>query len=143
MLTPIDFIETPFHALSPLSPHQIEIWGERFATLEHAYQASRIKPGLERDAIVAARSPMDAWREGQKHKKNATLAVKPFDKVAIMEELFRAKLAQHADVREVLQASGNRELRKNAPDAFWGIGDDGKGQNVMGKMWMRLREERH
>jgi predicted NAD-dependent protein-ADP-ribosyltransferase YbiA (DUF1768 family) len=66
----INFIETRFHYLSPFSAHRIEIWGETFATLEHAYHASRIKPGPEREAIKHAPSPMQAWREGQKYKND-------------------------------------------------------------------------
>ena len=139
---PINFLETRFHDLSPFSAHRIEIWGETFPTVEHAYQASRIKPGLERKAIKTAASPMDAWREGQKHKNNPALAVEDFDKDAVVEELFRTKLAQHPDVAAVLKETGGRELLKvYDTDYYWGTGADGSGENRMGKIWMRLREE--
>ena len=60
MEEPINFVENRFHYLSPFSAHRISIWGEEFATVEHAYQASRIKRGPERDSIKNAGSPMDA-----------------------------------------------------------------------------------
>lgn len=142
MNEPINFIETPFHCLSPFSAHRIEIWGEVFATLEHAYQASRIQPGMERERIKNASSPMDAWREGQKYKNDPNLQVPGFDKEVVMEALFRAKMAQHPDVVEALKASGDRELLKvHELDYYWGTGKDGSGQNKMGKLWMRLRTE--
>lgn len=139
---PINFLENRFMDLSPFSAHQIEIWGEVFPTFEHAYQASRIKPGLERDAIKNARSPMDAWREGQKYKDESRLKVEGFDKNAVVEELFRTKLAQHPDIPEILKESGERELLKvYGADSYWGTGEDGLGENRMGKLWMKLRGE--
>ncbi|MBP7005846.1 NADAR family protein [Patescibacteria group bacterium] len=142
MNEPINFVENRFHYLSPFSAHRIEIWGEIFPTVEHAYQASRILPGPEREAIKQASSPMDAWREGQKHKNNPDLAVPHFDKDAIMEELFRAKIAQHSDISIILKESGDRGLLKiYATDYYWGTGKDGSGENRMGKLWMKLRNE--
>lgn len=142
MNEPINFIETRFHFLSPFSAHRIEIWGEVFPTVEHAYQASRITPGPERELIKSAPSPLDAWREGQKYKNRPELAVPNFDKYATMEEIFRAKLAQHPDIADILKESGECELLKVwETDSYWGTGKDGSGQNQMGKMWMKLRAE--
>lgn len=139
---PINFIESHFHYLSPFSAHRIEIWGEIFPTVEHAYQTSRIKPGPERDAIKNAPSPLDAWREGQKWKKNPELMVEQFDKYEIMEALFRAKMAQHPDIIDILVESGSRELLKVIEtDDDWGTGKDGSGKNHMGNLWMKLRDE--
>ncbi len=142
MSEPINFVENRFHYLSPFSAHRIEIWGEAFPTIEHAYHAARVSPGPEREAIKHARSPMDAWREGQKCKQLPHLQVKNFDKDAIMEALFRAKMAQHPDIVDILRESGERELLKVYPtDYYWGTGADGSGQNKMGKLWMKLRAE--
>lgn len=143
MNEPINFVENRFHYLSPFSAHRIEIWGEVFPTVEHAYQASRVLPGPEREAIKSAPSPMDAWREGQKHYKGRSdLAVPGFNKDAVMEELFRAKIAQHPDIGIILKESADRGLLKvYATDYYWGTGHDGSGQNLMGKLWMRLRSE--
>jgi ribA/ribD-fused uncharacterized protein len=139
---PINFVESRFHYLSPFSAHRIEIWGEVFPTVEHAYQAARIIPGTERESIKNAPSPLDAWRESQKHKKNKKIATPHFNKDAIMEELFRAKIAQHPDIIEILKESGNRELLKIIDtDTYWGTGQDGSGENRMGKLWMKLRDE--
>ena len=138
----ISFLETRFHYLSPFSAHRIELWGEVFSTVEHAYQAARILPGPERQSIVDAPSPLDAWREGQKHKNTPHVLVPNFDKEAVMEELFRAKLAQHPDISEILRETGDAILVKDHPDdGFWGTGPDGNGENRMGKLWMKLRAE--
>lgn len=144
MDNPINFMNDRFHDLSPFSAHRIEIWGETFPTVEHAYQASRILHGPEREAIKQAPSPLDAWREGQKQKNNPRLSVPNFDKHAVMEELFRAKMKQHPDIIKILKESGDRELLKIHPnDYYWGTGKDGSGENRMGKLWMKLRDELH
>jgi len=137
---PINFIETRFHDFSPFSAHEVEVDGIVFKTAEHAYQALRVVPEA-RPVIMSARSPLDAWREAQKCKERNQLLT-GYDKYALMEKIFRAKLAQHADVREVLLESGDRELLKVFDtDYDWGTGADGSGQNNMGKLWMKLRAE--
>jgi N-glycosidase YbiA len=137
---PINFLETRFQDLSPFSAHEVEIEGVVYKTAEHAYQALRVI-GEARASIISARSPMDAWREGQKCKERNQM-LPDLDNYALMEKIFRAKLSQHSDVREVLLESGNRELLKvYDTDYDWGTGVDGTEQNNMGKLWMKLREE--
>lgn len=139
---PINFVENAFTYLSPFSAHRIEIWGESFPTLEHAYHAARLKAGPERDAIIKAPSPKDAWHIAQLYKNDPNVAVPDFDKDAVMEELMRAKMAQHSDIVAILRESGDRELLKvYDTDYYWGTGADGSGENRMGKLWMKLRSE--
>ena len=137
---PINFIETRWHDLSPFSAHEVELDGVVYKTAEHAYQALRVKPE-KRAAILAARSPMDAWRVAQRAKASDEL-LQGHDWYAIMERVYRAKLTQHADVEAVLRASGSRELLKvYDTDYYWGTGTDGSGENMLGKLWMALRKE--
>lgn len=140
MNEPINFVENRFHYLSPFSAHEVEIEGITYKTAEHAYQALRIVPE-SRQPIIEAKSPLDAWREGQKAKEDGELE-ESYDKDALMEKIFRAKLVQHPDIAEILKESGNRELVKvYDTDYYWGTGADGSGQNKMGKLWMKLRDE--
>lgn len=140
--TPINFLETRLTDLSPFSAHEIEIDGVIYKTAEHAYQALRVVPEA-RSAIMTATSPMDAWRRGQKCKEQGALML-DIDKLSLMEKIFRAKLTQHKDVRDVLKITHNRELLKvYDTDYFWGTGTDGTGDNQMGKLWMKLRAELH
>jgi ribA/ribD-fused uncharacterized protein len=63
-------------------------------------------------------------------------------KVALVEEILRAKLAQHPEARDALRESGHEDIVEDSPtDYFWGAGADGSGQNVLGKLWMKLRDE--
>jgi predicted NAD-dependent protein-ADP-ribosyltransferase YbiA (DUF1768 family) len=59
-----------------------------------------------------------------------------------MTEIIRAKYEQHPLVQETLRKSGRRTIvETNATDAFWGWGPDTKGENMLGKIWMKLRDE--
>jgi len=129
--------------LNHWSPHAVEIWGRVFPTVEHAYhyrKFSETAPDLA-DQIAAAKSPSIAMRLAAKFK---TSRRHDWDtvKVDIMTELDRAKAEQHQDFRDVLFATGDRELIESSPwDSFWGCGADGKGQNIAGKILMKIRDE--
>jgi len=80
---------------------------------------------------VLHRSAKLAWGISQKYKSEQ---IADFDnrKVAVMEEIFRAKLEQHEDVKEILLGSEDALIIKSYPDPFWGIGLDGIGRNENG-----------
>lgn len=63
-------------------------------------------------------------------------------KVQIMKEIVTSKASQHPEVQKALINSKDKEIVEDSPyDSFWGIGKDGKGQNMLGKLWMEIREE--
>ncbi len=126
--------------LSPFSGHMLEYKGVLYTTVEHAYHCARYTDPAVIAEIMAARSAYLAWEVSQKYKQTQ-LADFDARKVGIMEELFRAKLAQHRDVEKVLRESGESELVKHQEDRFWGDGLDGQGQNEMGKVWMKIRAD--
>jgi ribA/ribD-fused uncharacterized protein len=134
------------HGLDPLnnwSAHAVRLWGETFPTVEHAYHYRKFyKTNPEAAAeIIAAPSPWAAMRLERQYK-----ADRPPDwhnvKASVMAEIAKAKVAQNDDVRECLLATGLKTLVENSPwDSFWGIGPDGKGKNVLGKILMQIRDE--
>ena len=141
---PVNIIEEPWHYLSPFSAHEINIWGEVFKTHEHAYQASRLQPGAERDSVKNAKSPLQAWLLAQEYKANKDVFIDHSrEKLEeITEELFRAKAQQHEDVQEILKRlKGRGILKVFGSDANWGTGRDASGKNFMGKLWMKIAEE--
>jgi len=69
-------------------------------------------------------------------------STRPVSKVAVVEEILRAKVVQHPEAQEALRKSGNEDIVEDSPtDYFWGEGADGSGQNMLGKIWMKLRDE--
>lgn len=150
----IYFFTPAFDALNNFSAHTVEIWGKRFPTAEHAYQwrkfyhppeeserdsaAADVKPrttdaGSSETCNAIAKQIFEAGSpEKAQRIAHENTPAQPKDwherKVAVMEEILRAKLAQHEDVREVLQRTGKRKIVENSPvDDFWGCGPSGDG----------------
>lgn len=137
----IYFFTPPFYAFDNFSAYSIEIWDRKFQTSEHAYQWRKYidsRPDLAED-IFNATSPHAVKKISDAHKSEISLTEK--EKLEYMESILRAKLAQHEKVRRTLIESGHRTIIENSPeDNFWGIGS-GDGKNMLGKLWMKIRDE--
>lgn len=134
---PSDMFERFF---SPFSPQMVEYRGVLYPTAEHAYHCQRYSDPKILKEMKNARSPKKAWEISQRNK-DKQLPDFESRKVEVMEEIFRAKLEQHEEVKRELIESKQQVIVKNYPDPFWGVGEDGTGRNEMGKIWMRLRKE--
>jgi len=138
----IKFYTPKFYVFNNFSAHAIEFGGQVYPTCEHAYQAAKCTDPLGQEAIRNARSPLEAKRLANETYKAARDPDWGNKKVAVVEEILRAKLAQHPEAQEALRESGDEDIVEDSPtDYFWGIGADGSGQNVLGKLWMKLRDE--
>ena len=63
-------------------------------------------------------------------------------KLGIMEELLRLKIEQNPYVKKKLLQTEDYLIVEDSPkDAFWGWGPNRDGENQLGKLWMKLRDE--
>jgi ribA/ribD-fused uncharacterized protein len=132
------FYEGPYYVLSNFSAHNVVYEGITYMTAEHAYQTAKFIDDDIRTKIMNAPSAFLAREYGQFEQGRTP----NFDKVAVMTEIMRAKRDQHADVAAVLRNTEDNVIIKNHPDDYyWGTGADGSGENMMGKIWMELRDE--
>lgn len=134
-------IVTADNPLNNWSAHSIRIWGKRFPTAEHAFQYKKAeydpKMALK---IKAAKSP----RQAKQLSRQLTIDAERWNKQRknVMLEILRAKLQQHHDVREALLATKTRAIVEDTlDDNYWGIDRCGRGRNMLGKIWMQLRDE--
>lgn len=59
-----------------------------------------------------------------------------------MDQVLLIKFRGHVDLRGKLFSTGDaRIVYADSKDAFWGVGPDGQGQNLMGKALVRVREK--
>lgn len=141
MSNSISFYLQGSYVLSNFSAHAVEFNGSVYPTAEHAYQAQKFKDPEIKLAILSAKSPMDA-----KTLANARFAKKKSlnwdeKKLDIMKQILSAKLHQHDEVRNFLVSTANSTIEESSPtDMFWGVGPDRGGKNMLGKIWMELRE---
>lgn len=139
---PINFYTPKFYVFNNFSAHAIEFRGKLYSTSEHAYQAAKCTDPAGQEAIRNARSPLQAKTLANETYQTAKDPDWDRKKVAVLEQILRAKLEQHPEAQESLKESGSEEIIEDSPtDYFWGEGADGSGQNMLGKLWMKLRDE--
>lgn len=135
------FFEGRWNALNNFSAFMVYWHDILWATAEHAYQAAKFmhKPAIMEE-IRKARSPHDAKKIARKYQEFIRSDWKDVN-LKIMEEILRAKLDQHPYVKKRLLESAGLELIEDSPhDSFWGRGPNWKGENRLGKMWMKIRD---
>lgn len=136
------FYEQDFYVLSNFSAFTLQWKAYRFDTSEAAYHYEKFPRNVAiRVEIQTAPSAHEAFKIAE---RNRALRRPDWDQVKldIMREILRAKADQHEYVRRKLLQTGDRELIENSwRDSFWGWGQDRKGQNWLGKLWMEIRTE--
>ena len=130
-------------------PEPISAGPWTFATSEHLYQAAKfaVSPNIQAH-IAAAPTARDAARIG----RNPGLPADPLwtqQRVAVMRWVIRHKLETLPSlIRPLLERTGDLpivEISNRAP--FWGAAIDKRpdgtvyhGRNVLGRLWMELRQ---
>lgn len=150
------FYEQDFYVLSNFSSFRVEINDVDFDTAEHAYHYAKFGRDPEisndvrdigqcnkiRDDILYARSAHEAFKIARANKH----LYRPdweMVKIPIMEIILIHKVEQHEYVAKKLEATGNRYLVENSwRDEYWGWGKNGDGQNILGKLWTKIRNSR-
>jgi len=113
----------------------ITVGGITYPTLEHAYQAAKTKDRGVKQQIADTDSVREARRIGRSIQQNDG-----FDREAAMEALQRLKYTDK-DLGEMLARTGSDPIVMEGYDGFWGTGDDGNGQDVMGGILQTIRTE--
>ena len=128
-----------YGCFSNFAPYPIELDDARWPTSEHYFQAQKFADAAQRERIRCVASPMIAARMGRSRRH----PLRPDwedAKDTIMRAAVRAKFTQHADIRQVLLATGDAEIIEHAQnDAYWGDGGDGSGRNMLGRILMEIR----
>ena len=134
-------IENPFGYLSNYSDHPILIDGVLWKTSEHYYQANKFEDKKIMEEIRNTDTPKEASKIGRSHNE---LIREDWTEIKdeVMEKVIRAKVEQHKEIQKELISTGNTPIIEDSPiDSYWGCGNDGKGLNKLGKIWMKVRGE--
>lgn len=138
MTEKISEFQGEYRFLSNFYPAEVELDGVTYPTVEHAFQAAKVFSPELRENIRNAPRPGLAKRMGRKHPLRADWEQV---KLSIMEQLVRQKFSKEP-LRSRLLATGSAELIEGNywNDTFWGV-CRGKGENHLGRMLMKVREE--
>jgi ribA/ribD-fused uncharacterized protein len=138
----IFFYENEHYYLSNFSAFAV-IWkGFRFDTSEAVYHYEKF-PNNEL-IQYQIRTALSAHEALQIARENAFLRRPDWNdiKVPIMKGILITKAQQHRYIRQKLLETGNKTLIEDSwRDDFWGWGKDKNGKNMMGELWMELREQ--
>jgi ribA/ribD-fused uncharacterized protein len=137
------FYENEFYPLSNFSAFTLQWCGYRFDTSEAAYhwmKFSDARPEIQ-EAIRMAPSAHEAFKLAEQYRSEVRRDWYTI-RHDVMRKILRAKVEQHEYVRRKLLETGDRLLVENSwRDGFWGEGDDGRGLNWLGRLWMEIRAE--
>ena len=126
--------------LSNFYPAEIELDGIVYSTGETAFQAQKTLD-MEARKAFAGLPPGKAKRVG---RRLALRSDWESVKLGLMEQIVRAKFAQHPELAERLVATGTLPLVEGNAwhDLYWGVDvNTGEGENHLGKILMKVRDE--
>lgn len=134
-----------FH--NPCPGFRVVVEGVEIGSTEAYYQALRFPdaPEIQRE-VLAQTVPIHSKRKAYEfleHSRDDWLLVN----VAVMRHALRLKLSQHhGAISGLLLQSADRPIVEiSVRDDFWGAKPDlngvAVGRNVLGRLWMELREE--
>ena len=129
---------------SNLASRKIEIDGKSYPTAEHYFQSKKYEGKTYKEFIRVAsgKRGRDATRYGT--RKGESVQREDWEQVkdSIMETAVMAKFTQHHDLMQLLLDTGCSEIVYDSPtDYYWGIGSDGMGKNMLGRILMKVRWE--
>ena len=118
--------------------------GEYFQTSEHAFQYLKfVDTNIEiANRIKESYSPNDA-RNIAHENKDYRLPNWSNYKYDNMEKVLRLKLEQNPIVKECLLNTKDYIIAESCidEDTDWGLDNNNQGENHLGKIWMKLRDE--
>jgi len=115
----------------------VELDGVVYPSTENAYQAAKT-------VSIEERKPFETSTPGQAKRLGRSVSLRDdweSEKLIVMEYLNRQKFSK-APFKSMLLATGMREIQEGNTwgDTFWGV-CNGRGENNLGKLIMRIREE--
>jgi len=153
---PITFtkVDFPYGWLGNMAPFPVMYEGKKWRTTEALFQALRFADSHSHQRIRAKKSPMGAKMTAKAiakaHPEKLVVERMGRQDLANLKLVLRLKLKQHPELKQQLLDTGDETIiedssnRKGLSARFWGAAfKDGHwvGENMLGKVWMKLREE--
>ena len=139
----IGFYPREFYPLDNFSSFKVEWKGYLYSSVEEAYQAARFMGSAE-DLVERIKHSHSAHEAQKIAKENRSRQRPDWEeiKLSVMEELLRLKVRQNPYVKEKLLQTRDYQIVEDSPkDSFWGWGPNRIGENRLGRLWMKIREE--
>ena len=138
----IGFYPREFYPLDNFSSFKVKVNGYLYSSLEEAFQSMLFLPDYKEISEQIKNSY--SAHEAQKimHENINKVKYSNKEKLVLMEKLLRLKIEQNPYVLKKLLETKNYTIMEDSPkDNYWGCGINREGENNLGKLWMKLREE--
>ncbi|WP_437290527.1 NADAR family protein [Sorangium sp. So ce406] len=128
-----------YGCFSNFSLHGFAVDGRYWPTVEHYFQAQRFAGTEHEERVRLAATPRLAKEMGRDRRLPLRTDWESV-KDDVMRRAVLRKFETHADIREILLATGDEEIVESSPsDYYWGCGAEGVGRNMLGKILMETR----
>lgn len=127
--------------LSNFHPSPFQAGGRTWKTVEHFYQAMKFTDERIRQEICNCATPGEAKRLGRKYKLRDDWEE---IKQEVMEFALRRKFKPGSAMAARLRSTGDKHIQEGNRwnDRYWGVDlKTGEGENNLGKLLMKIREE--
>ena len=138
----IGFYPREFYPLDNFSSFKVKVNGYLYSSLEEAFQSMLFLPD-HKEISEQIKNSYSA-HEAQKimHENINKVKYSNKEKLVLMEKLLRLKIEQNQYVLKKILETENYTIVEDSPkDNYWGCGINREGENNLGKLWMKLREE--
>jgi ribA/ribD-fused uncharacterized protein len=127
--------------LSTVSKHEFELEDYQWPTAEHYYQAHKFENLPYAQKILQAPTGQDAYEVGNRWFKQKVKGWKDKRRILMTRALYR-KAMEYQEVKDaLLETKSTLIIETSLYDHYWGIGRDQRGENMLGKVWMDIREK--
>jgi ribA/ribD-fused uncharacterized protein len=141
-------VSLPYGWLGNMAPFPVMYKGKKWLTIEALFQALRFEDEKIIEEIRLEKSPMGAKMKAKKNKLLSVVDPMSEKDLENMRMCVKLKIEQHPKLLMQLLATNNQIIiedigkRNGERHKFWGakkINDVWEGENMMGKIWMELR----
>lgn len=142
-------VDLPYGWLGNMSPYPVEYEGVFYKTTEALFQCLRFyKYPRVQTEIRQQKSPMSAKMVAKKHKQ--FIAIDEHSDIDRMTLCLEVKINQHPQLKGMLSDTDDAVIiedcssRPHGSGKFWGaafIQNKWVGRNVLGNLWMTLRNK--
>ena len=131
--------ETNF--LSTIASCPFELEDYCWPTAEHYYQAHKFEGMAYADQILTADTGQKAHELGTRRFKRKVKGWKNKRRVWMTRALYRITV-EYPIVKESLLETGDTLLVETSLyNHYWGVGRDQRGENMLGRVWMDIRQK--
>ena len=138
----IGFYPREFYPLDNFSSFKVEFKGYLYSSAEEAFQANLFIDEYPEVAEEIKKSHSAHEAQKIRFMNEDKIKLNANETLELMESILRCKIEQNPYVLKKLLETKDYIIVEDSPkDNYWGWGINRDGENKLGKIWMKLREE--